>query len=845
MTRLLYFVLFVALGTTPIYSQCSNGRLDAEVWGEIENDHRHNNAFSYGMVSYQSHADNFYYESAEEPAFYLGYGKSIWVGARDATGELRVAANTFPFIGRHDFLPGPLDRTTGQPIDTVCNVYNRVWTVKNIDIFQIQVKFQQGELTLEDIPTDILEWPAKGNLYLEEFSPDYDLAPFADIDEDGIYNPLSGDYPIALEESPEFVPHQFSFIVFNDMGRHLETNSESLGMEFQQINYLVNCSEESESEYSVFTRIKYNYLGQEPMTDFKLALWEDSDLACNQNDYEGCDRELNCTYFYNQNGETFTEECHDPDVPDNNGAIRTTVFFSQEMKSFQHWFLLGVGDTIIPAIDPSGAQEYYNYMSAQWRFGEPLTVGGNGYNPGSTDTTLFAFPDRPNNPNGWSMQTAQLPVPLDCRALTTLVDESEIMPGASGILDFADHFLYDKENKRLEVFDVWPARIQALKSDYAAMINGDFNCGGNLEICIEECVWPGDANNDLAVTGKDFLITGLLSGLNLTDGIPRNTSSTEWFGFAADDWNFSLGDLNAKNADVNGNGTINVNDLAGIADNFGKTRGDYIPSSVLTTKVDTLGLRVELEVDIVDLATATQFDQIVNTNLSIGNLAKAISAPIHGLSFDMRFDTNLVRPYVRIDEIISNVFEYNFAAMLNQERSAANLLEGDDKISYAYTNLSGAEITEGGLLANQNLFVRDDAATVNANGVDTLVLKFYNVCAVDAEGNLVEMGISNDTLILTNLRVDPDLISATENLVEETQMRLYPNPVSDVLTLDFDESRSGKIAIFNIQGQELMTSKIVQKDQHSLNVSTLMPGIYLVQFKTKEGPMIAKSFVVN
>jgi len=268
--------------------QCDNGQLQAQVHGRIENNHRHNNAFTYGMTSYQVHEDNYYYEAAENPAFYLGYGKSIWMGAKDMDGNVRVAANTFPSLSRHDFIPGPLDRATGQPIDTLCGVFNRVWIVKQIDVFQMQVKFQQGELELEDIPVDILEWPAMGNPYLEEFSPDYELAPFVDIAEDGIYDPLSGDIPIALEESPTFVPHQFSFVVFNDMGRHTETNSQSLGVEFQQINYLVNCGDPSESEQSVFTRIKYNYLGQEPLTDVKIALWEDSDLACNQNDYEGC-----------------------------------------------------------------------------------------------------------------------------------------------------------------------------------------------------------------------------------------------------------------------------------------------------------------------------------------------------------------------------------------------------------------------------------------------------------------------------------------------------------------------------------------------------------------------------
>lgn len=823
--------------------QCDNGQLQTQVHGEIENKHRHNNAFTYGMTSYQVHEDNFYYESAEDPAFYLGYGKSIWVGARDMDGNLRVAANTFPSLSRHDFIPGPLDRNTGQPIDTICGVYNRVWIVKQIDVFQMQVKFQQGELALEDIPQDILEWPAKGNPYLEEFSPDYDLAPFADIAEDGIYDPLSGDFPIALEENAEFVPHQFSFVVFNDMGRHTETNSPSLGMEFQQINYVVNCGDPSESEHSVFTRIKYNYLGQEQLNDVKIALWEDSDLACNQNDYEGCDRALNCTYFYNANGETFQGECHDPDVPDNNGAVRTTVFFNHEMKSFKHWFLLGVGDTLITGIDPTGAQEYYNYMSGLWRFQEPMTRGGNGFNPGSTDETLFAFPDRPNDPAGWSMQTAQLRVPLDGRALTTLINEASMMPGASGIIDFADHFLYDKVHKRLDVFNVWPDRVQAVKADFEAMKNGSFDCGGGLEICIDDCVWPGDANRDLAVTGKDFLLTGILAGYNLTDGIPRGFVSSEWFGFNADDWSASVGDINAKNGDVNGSGVINVEDLNAIAENIGNSRPGYVSPQNLVMKEDPQGLRVELEVDTVNLETALLFDKIVNTNITFGDDNENIGTPIHGLSFDMRFDTNLVRPFVKLDEIFSNVFQYNFATLANQGREG-NVLVGDDKIQYAYTNYNGNEITKGGLLANQNLFVRDDAVTRNANGIDTLVIRFFNGCAVDVEGNEVELGAVNDTLIITGLMVDPDLISSTaENIIDQSPITVYPNPATELLNINFEEEQTGVVEIFNVSGQLLSTNNVYNKSQLQIDLKKMPDGLKILQFINADGKRSIDTFV--
>ena len=257
---------------------------------------------------------------------------------------------------------------------------------------------------------------------------------------------------------------------------------------------------------------------------------------------------------------------------------------------------------------------------------------------------------------------------------------------------------------------------------------------------MEDCVWPGDVNRDEGVDGKDIITTGVLAGLNITDGTPRGLTSTEWFAFNSDDWGSSLGDLNAKNGDVNGSGMINETDLEGLTDNFGLTRDGYDNRRVLDDLPDPQGLRSVFEVDTVDLATALLFDRIVNTDIFLGDIQDQIGEPLHGISFDMQFDTNLVAPFNRIDDIFSTVFDYGFGAMPNSAR-VGNELRGDDNIQYGFTNLDGQNSIEGGPLANQNLFIKDLATTANADGVDTLAVRFFNVCAVTASGEEVEIGV--------------------------------------------------------------------------------------------------------
>lgn len=843
--RFIFFaLLFAAQLAQPLFAQCEDGQLTREAWGTIANNHRANTAFSYGTVSYQSLEDNFYYDSPEDSLFYLGYSKAIWVGAKDPSGNLKLSASTFPTLDRHDFIPGPLDRQSGLPTDTLCGTYNRVWKLTQFQVFNHQLSFQAGTLNIAEIPTDILEWPAKGNPYLGEMAPDFDLAPFHDVAEDGIYDPLSGDYPITLDEQPDFIPSEFSFVVYNDMSAHTYSRAEPVTIEFQQMNYVVNCAEDTESDHTIYTRIKYKYLGQEILPELKISLFEDNDLACNVNDYTGCNRELNCSYFYNKGGETFVGSCHDFDVPDDNGAVRSTVFLNHEMKTFKQYYLLGVGDTLIPGIFPTGAAEHYNYMSGLWRDGVPQSVGGQGYDPTSTDVTMFAFPDRPDQ-SGWSMETADIPIPLDVRALTTLIDERDVAPGAEGVIDFADHFLYDTQRKKLTVFEIWPEKINKLKAEYAAILDGSFECSGGLEECTADCVWPGDANDDNAVTGKDLLFIGVLSGRNITDGIPRSLSSTEWFGFNADDWSDELLGINAKNSDVNGSGTINETDLFLASENFGDTRDNYVgPQELLVLRDDVNQLLIELEINEIDLSTADMFDRIVETEIFlIGLMDLPLVEPLYGLSFDLRFDTNMIAPFIILNSDEQDLFQYEFSYLAGGYRDG-NQLKGDNRIQYAFTNYNGQNVNEGALLDKQNMFVKEDAVTSNPDGRDTLIMKFYNVCAFNAAGEERALSAVYDTLIITNMMVDPDVVSAVDDIEDQsTEVTLFPNPAVDLLYLRASESLSGTMLIRDINGRVVGQESLTGQSELSLETDSYAPGLYILEINTNAGQRVVKTFV--
>jgi hypothetical protein len=74
-------------------------------------------------------------------------------------------------------------------------------------------------------------------------------------------------------------------------------------------------------------------------------------------------------------------------------------------------FMFFINGVAYPQLDPANGEEIYNVMEGQWTDGQPLTVGGLGLNPGSTNVTRFGFPGNPVNGSFWSEVCPAAPAP--------------------------------------------------------------------------------------------------------------------------------------------------------------------------------------------------------------------------------------------------------------------------------------------------------------------------------------------------------------------------------------------------------------------------------------------------
>ena len=85
-------------------------------------------------------------------------------------------------------------------------------------------------------------------------------------------------------------------------------------------------------------------------------------------------------------------------------------------------------------------------------------------------------------------------------------------------------------------------------------------------ICSEDCVWPGDVNQDGIANHFDILGLGMAFGQT---GPTRTDASSLWMPQHADDWaNYILDGTNSKHADCDGNGLVDNEDVAVISQNY-------------------------------------------------------------------------------------------------------------------------------------------------------------------------------------------------------------------------------------------------------------------------------------
>lgn len=406
------------------------------------------------------------YEIPKGSGSHSVFAGALWMGGYDANDVLHLMAQRFRQVGQ-DAYTGPLIVSGEDQALTdkqTCRDFDKIFELLREDVVNFRAWWecsQNPNCNTEAyfpgyvIPQSILNWPAHG----PQGGYSYYLAPFYDVNEDGLYNPYDGDFPYfefpedgitdnpdcldTRDLAPKLYGDQTLWWVYNDAGNeHGETGGEPLGVEVhaQAFAYADQgvLNDQTFYQYQIINRSTHTY------HNFRVGLWTDADLGGATDDRIGCDVQRGLGYMYN--GDDFDDDSNGnsgyganppavgfdfvsglfldlntTDDPSNwdtvagvrvldctkadfmNGNINGQNFadgiVDNERWGMNHFMFFTCSGGGSPyTTSPGTALEYYNYLQTVWKDNSPMYYGATGHLSGGANTDVeanFMFPGSP------------------------------------------------------------------------------------------------------------------------------------------------------------------------------------------------------------------------------------------------------------------------------------------------------------------------------------------------------------------------------------------------------------------------------------------------------------------
>lgn len=369
---------------------------------------------------------------------------NLWIGGKKG-GQLHNSGQTYGSGSLPRYFSGPI--ATNYTTSYQNNHYGKIWKINKATINYHIANYNSSGYV---VPASIANWPANGDVANGEAAT---LAPYTDANNDGIYNPINGDYP-------QIRGDQAVFFVFNDDRIAQFSYFNKLGVEVRGMAYSFASTDSALNQtvfvnYQIFNRSANRY------DSLYVGSWMDFDLGNYADDYVGTDTLNNMYYAYNGDNDdanmissgyiTYGYGTKPP--------AQGVMFLNRTMNSFLYYN----NDSNFKNGNPTTANNYYNYLKGIWRDKSPVTYGSNGINPNNAPTK-FMFSGDAVAGTGWTEFSAGNP-PGDRRGLG-VVGPISLASGGQLCLDLAFPFARDYNGNNLTSVALLRQRAQSIRAFY-------------------------------------------------------------------------------------------------------------------------------------------------------------------------------------------------------------------------------------------------------------------------------------------------------------------------------------------------------------------------------------------
>jgi hypothetical protein len=211
---------------------------------------------------------------------------------------------------------------------------------------------------------------------------------------------------------------------------------------------------------------------------------------------------------------------------------------------------------------------------------------------------------------------------------------------------------------------------------------------------------------------------------------------------------------------------------------------------------------------------------------------------VYGLAFSVSYDPSVIKDNIRFMPGSSWFADADQYLILQKNFPEQHHLD------VAITRIDGVPVSGWGAIGNffiiieDNIFGDPDPVFPSDTSLKTL-LYFTGMQSVNARGN--SKGLENKQVEL----VIQQLASATHELPWwDRQLRLYPNPATDVLQVQSPENPVNAVEICDLAGRKVYTS-VPNAPVFDLSVRHLPAGAYFVQVFTEKGKIVRKLNIIR
>ncbi|HQW04440.1 MAG: T9SS type A sorting domain-containing protein [Flavobacteriales bacterium] len=267
--------------------------------------------------------------------------------------------------------------------------YRRYYQVWKFDLHELQDHAAHWNDPGYEVPYAIASWPGNGDITNGE--PEQ-LAPYRDLDNNGIYEPEAGDHPLMRGDQ----------MVYQILHSVIDADSIRPPMEvdIHAMHYAFNDSTNADLWNTAFSNFKFVNRSGEGYDDVRFGAFTDFDLGGYNDDFVGCDSTLNLMYAYNGDD-------NDEGLPEGTGfgadpPAQGVLFLDQTLSAHRSFLNNGppvsLGDLMngtvngMPFTDP-GYPTHFQFPGGAWSEVTAGSIPGDRKSVGSVGPFTLAAND--------------------------------------------------------------------------------------------------------------------------------------------------------------------------------------------------------------------------------------------------------------------------------------------------------------------------------------------------------------------------------------------------------------------------------------------------------------------